>query len=40
MRSPRGNPPDGKGEAMKKPADKKRGTLKPWLVDVMVEHLR
>jgi len=25
---------------MKKPDDKKRGTLKPWLVDVMVENLR
>jgi len=25
---------------MKKPNDKKRGGLKPWLVDVMVEQLR
>jgi hypothetical protein len=25
---------------MKRPTDKKPGTLKPWLVDVMVEHLR
>jgi hypothetical protein len=28
-------------EQMKnKKNDKKKGTLKPWLVDVMVEHLR
>jgi hypothetical protein len=32
-----------KGEAMKndkKSTDKKTGTLRPWLVDVQVEHLR
>jgi hypothetical protein len=28
------------GGAMKKPEGKTRGTLKPWLVDVVVEHLR
>jgi hypothetical protein len=31
------------GEAMKnenKGTDKKKGTLRPWLVDVQVEHLR
>jgi hypothetical protein len=31
------------GEAMKndkKSADQKKGTLRPWLVDVQVEHLR
>jgi hypothetical protein len=29
-----------KGGAMKKTPDKPRGTLKPWLVDVTIEHLR
>jgi hypothetical protein len=29
-----------KGGRMKKPASKKQGTLKPWLVDVVVEQLR
>jgi len=25
---------------VRKEADKKKGTLRPWLVDVAVEHLR